>query len=278
MERPKLIGESLQRVPAGDSPDAAVDAGAQREADSPGSPPASGPRCLKCGCLWGATSSERLQPWCAFCAYQHGEEYKAAFRAHVLGNAPLFLARANVPVAFRECGLHNYQVHDANQRRAQDAVKGWAASAGQAGLYLYGPPGTGKTHLAAACLLELLARQWSGRYVSVAELLLEARESFGDRRVRPLSAILDRCTDIDALLLDDLCAEKSTEFAREVFLTIADRAYGRRRPVLIVTSNLDLAALERKLDERIADRLRGLCIAVKVGGGSHRRRVAGGRG
>ena len=119
-----------------------------------------------------------------------------------------------------------------------------------------------------------MASRRRGQYVSVHELILEARESFRGHGNRPLSSILNECSETGVLLLDDLCAEKTTEFAREVFLALVDRAYARRRPQLIVTSNLDLSAVGRKLDERIADRIRELCLMVKVGGVSYRRRVA----
>jgi len=267
--------ESQCRVSAGEPQEAKADVGKSdpslsleaggRDAS------ATGPRCPKCGGTWGVLSSEKLQPWCASCAYRHPVEYKAAFRTYALTHRPLFLARANVPPAFRKCGLENYHADDGNQRRALSAMRLWAAGDLRSGVYLYGPPGTGKTHLGVAALSELVARQWRGRYVAVSELLLEARESFRDRSNRPLSAILDQCTDTDVLLLDDLCAEKSTEFAREVFLTITDRAYRSRRPALIATSNLSLDALGRKLDRRISDRLCEICVAVTVGGGSYRR-------
>jgi DNA replication protein DnaC len=228
----------------------------------------SGNVCPKChGFRYG------VDPWCGRCAREFAEEYAAVYRAWIFERREHFLAGAGVPLAYLRCSLQNYETRMPEQTRALAAVKAWADIDSRIGLFLFGPPGTGKTHLAVAALLDLIARRRTGRYVSVSELLLEARESFRDRNGRPLSSILDCCTEIDSVLLDDLCAEKSTEFARETFLSIVDRAYGRQRPVLIVTSNLEIGALGRKLDERIADRIRELCIAVKVGGGSHRRRV-----
>ena len=236
-----------------------------------------GPICPKCGSPWGRLASEQFDAWCTQCAREHPEEYKPVFRAWVIEHRAQYLERAGVPLAFRCCGFDNFEARDGNQRRALNAVKAWAVN-GTLGLYLQGPPGTGKTHVGVAALLELIAQRRDGKYVAVHELLLKARESFRDRSNRALSVILDECTRTDALLLDDLGVEKTTEFAREVFLSIADRAYGRRRPVLIVTSNLELGALGRKIDERVGDRLRELCLLVRVGGVSYRRRIAAGRG
>jgi len=216
-----------------------------------------------------------LDAWCITCSREHAEEYKPVFRAHALKHRGIFLDRAGVPAAFRGCGLDNFVAQTRDQQRARDAVRTWAEAGCSAGLYLHGPVGTGKSHLAIAAMLEATAtRRLTAKYVAVHQFLLEARESFRERNTQPLSALLDRCTETGVLLLDDLCAEKSTEFARETFLTMVDRAYGRRRPLLLATSNLDLTDLGRRLDERVADRLREMCSIVKVGGSSYRGRIA----
>jgi len=233
------------------------------------------PTCGKCGGRWGSLTSERLDAWCITCSREHAEEYKPVFRAHVLKHRGIFLEMAGVPAAFRGCGLDNFADQTRDQQRARDAVRTWAEAGCSAGLYLHGPVGTGKSHLAIAAMLEATARRrLTARYIAVHQFLLEARESFRERNTQPLSALLDRCTETGVLLLDDLCAEKSTEFARETFLTMVDRAYGRRRPLLLATSNLDLSDLGCRLDGRIADRLREMCLIVNVGGSSYRRRIA----
>jgi DNA replication protein DnaC len=75
------------------------------------------------------------------------------------------------------------------------------------------------------------------------------------------------------LLLDDLGAEKSTDFVREMIGALIDRIY-RDDKLLIVTSNLDLNALAQKLDDRVADRLVEMCLAIKFTGGSYRHQIA----
>jgi len=225
-------------------------------------------KCAKCG-----GHRYGREQWCSECIQANAAEYAATYRAWVLENREQHLAAAGVQLAFRKCGLDNFEVRTPEHRRAVDAVKAWAAD-NSLGLYLYGPPGSGKTHLAVAALLDRLASRRRGLYVSVHELILEARESFRGQGNRSLSAILDECTETGVLLLDDLGVEKTTEFAREMFLTLVDRAYAQRRPQVIITSNIDLAAVGRKLDQRVSDRLIELCMIVKVGGVSHRRRIA----
>lgn len=233
------------------------------------------PRCAKCRNPWGSLESQQSSPWCTQCVEDYPDEFPSIFSTHVMKRRAFYLCRAGVPAKFQGCGLDNYLGDDSIRRRALEDVQAWSAGATGSGLFLSGPSGVGKTHLAVAALLELIARRKSARYLAVHELLVEARESYSDRAKRPLSAILNSCTETSAvLLLDDLAAEKSTEFARETFLTIVDRAYGKRWPILLVTSNFDLNAIGKRLDERIADRLRELCAVVKIAGLSYRRRLA----
>lgn len=222
--------------------------------------------CGKCGgYLYGR------EPWCMECARGNAAEYVPIYRAWIVENRDTHLAGAGVPPAFQSCSFDTFDVHLPEQRRAVEAVKQWADGDLRLGLFLHGPVGVGKTHLVVAALLELLARRFSVRYVTVRQLLLRCRESFV--RNEPMSQILDRYLGACVLMLDDL-SERSTEFSRETMELLIDRAYCDRRPRLVVTSNLDLAALGRRLDVRIPDRLRELCQVVKLAGVSHRRRIA----
>lgn len=77
--------------------------------------------------------------------------------------------------------------------------------------------------------------------------------------------IMERLSMYGVLLLDDLGAEKPSEFSRETLGLIVDRAYREESPV-IVTSNFDFKGLAERIDDRTADRLAELCQAVKLSG------------
>ncbi len=212
------------------------------------------------------------QPWCGSCAHEFRAEYAPIFKSWVLRNRARYLSAARVPPLFQLCGFDTFEVRSKDQERAVRSVTQWCAG-NSLGLFLHGTVGTGKTHVAVAALLEKLATRERCRFVAMRELILECRESF--RQDTLLSQIIDRLTDgPDFLLLDDLGAEKPSEFVREALELLIDRAYVKQRPRVIVTSNLDLDALSRSIGERVADRLRELCVVVRLGGGSHRRRIA----
>lgn len=121
------------------------------------------------------------------------------------------------------------------------------------GIFFSGSYGCGKTHLAVALCQELLldSRLLSVLFVYAVDLLYSIRKSFSSDGA---DSIIERYTSVDYLILDDLGAEKSTEWAIETLSLIIDRRDRNMLPT-IVTSNLSLADIEEKLSGRIASRL-----------------------
>jgi DNA replication protein DnaC len=135
---------------------------------------------------------------------------------------------------------------------------------------LCGKTGCGKTHLAVAMMRESIQSDkqvisvypWDnrggkrGRFVTVPELLLEIRQSYnqGDNETDTESGIIDKYSKCELLILDDLGAEKTTEWTESTLYLIIDRR-NRDRKWTIVTSNLSLPEIEQHLGARIASRL-----------------------
>lgn len=134
---------------------------------------------------------------------------------------------------------------DIATRRAHEYAKhpqGW--------LYIHGSYGAGKTHLAAAIAHRLAEKDMSVEYISGAELINEIRSAAG-KHVLP--ELLDKYTNADILLLDDMGVEElTTEFVHSQLWQIFDK---RMEKLMIVTSNLDLTELQSKVGGRIASRL-----------------------
>lgn len=136
-----------------------------------------------------------------------------------------------------------------------------------ADMVLTGAPGTGKTHLAAAILRELVREskirgKETARFVPVPELLAEIRASYRDDGPDERD-ILDKYSQLPYLVLDDLGAEKSTEWSITTLYLIIDRRYRDMRPT-VVTTNLTLDQIAKTLSERISSRLAsGKVIEIK---------------
>ena len=131
------------------------------------------------------------------------------------------------------------------------------------GLFIHGPVGTGKTHIAAALL-----RTRSGMGNTVPRLLLSLRKSFEDQETSE-AQIIDRYSRYSFLVLDDMGAEKSSEYSIQSLYLIIDQRYRDMLPT-IITSNLSLTELANKLDDRIASRIAGMCDVVKLTGKDRR--------
>lgn len=141
------------------------------------------------------------------------------------------------------------------------------------GLFLVGATGRKKS-----ASLSLLARDWMKRigskgakawqFVSFPEVCVSLQESWGDGGRGPME-IIDRLSRVPLLVLDDVGAEKTTDYVLQSAYLIFNRREQNEMPIY-GTSNLSLEEIGRKLDDRIASRIRGMCHVVAVGGDDQR--------
>jgi DNA replication protein DnaC len=132
-------------------------------------------------------------------------------------------------------------------------------------LFFFGPCGTGKTHLAVASI----RRHWRRgvEFVQPAQIFRRIRGQSGEDE----QGEIDRLASLYILAIDDLGAEKITEFSAQVLYDIIDRRLMNFRSGLVVTSNLTIAELAERLgDDRIPSRLAGACRVIEVSGNDQR--------
>ncbi|NTU71604.1 MAG: ATP-binding protein [Coriobacteriia bacterium] len=137
------------------------------------------------------------------------------------------------------------------------------------GLYVHGPVGVGKTHAAAGMMRRAVVDGYCCAWLSVGEWLAEIRTSFNGGAA-PLA-----CSDLayrDVLVLDDLGAEKPTEWVIASIFELVNAVYerGEDGPRLIVTSNLAPDDLSRRLGDRVASRIVELCEIRRMSGADRR--------
>ena len=140
-------------------------------------------------------------------------------------------------------------------------------------LTLTGGYGSGKTHL-----LEALGRRMleSGRYVRyeyVPLLLDNLRATYEEDAEVKFTERWAMYTRAQVLLLDDLGAEKTSEWAAEKLTALVAERY-RTGGRLVVATNLDFEQMSEKVGNRIADRLwdehTGKVHAVAISAPSYR--------
>lgn len=132
-----------------------------------------------------------------------------------------------------------------------------------ANLVLSGGAGTGKTHLAVCFAKAAVVRGQRVRFALWPELCLEFRSE--DLHGRKLQMI-DKLTNYDVLVLDDIGAEKATEFVVENLYMLVEKWWRRDKAGLILTTNLPIGKLGETYGDRVSSRLAGMSTLVDFEG------------
>ena len=127
------------------------------------------------------------------------------------------------------------------------------------GMWFFGSSGTGKTTLAMLISRTTLEAGRSVAIYSLPKLLSRIRQTY-DAEIgeQSYSDLFERLATVDLLHLDDLGAEKQTEWVLEQLYALINERYERQRS-LIVTSNYEDDELEKQLGTRIVSRLVDIC-------------------
>jgi len=183
-------------------------------------------------------------------------------------NPERWLKTADVPLKYLHASFESFKGGESIKEMCQTSIPK------RESIMLCGKTGCGKTHLAVAMLRYFItttqielplnsmweweAGRFSGdsgmRFLSVPELLLEIRASFAKDSETSEKAIIEKYADIALLILDDLGAEKTTEWVESTLYLVIDRR-NRWNKWTIITSNLTLEEIEQHLGARIASRL-----------------------
>lgn len=181
---------------------------------------------------------------------------------------------------FELCSFDTVTVTDANRRQLK-VCKRYAEKfdemlAKNQGLLLYGDVGTGKTHL-ACCVGNYLMERMTTVFATSLVKILQKAKSFRDADDE--ESYLSRMNFADLLILDDLGAERSTDYALEIVYNVIDGRYRCGKP-MIVTTNLTLPEMQDTTDiryKRIYDRIFEICYPLEFVGKSWRMREAASR-
>ena len=150
------------------------------------------------------------------------------------------------------------------------------------GVCLTGKAGVGKT--AALCLLvrdwliesakksnsPVWGNHYSWRFISFPEFIMEVQDSFR-RRDGEQSAfdMLKSIAETKHLIIDDLGAEKPTEYVRQATYYIINHREMHMLPTFI-TTNFSMDHLDQNLDSRISSRIAGMCEIIRFEGKDRR--------
>lgn len=150
-------------------------------------------------------------------------------------------------------------------------------------LLLTGSVGTGKTHKLLEILMADLIQthHWSifgeyktaistknvlKRFYTVTDVLRQIKAEF-DQPNAPV--IIEQLINTPVLYLDDLGAEKASEWVKEQLYNVINERYNWLRPVVIST-NLTVKEIATNYSDRLASRLMEMCSIQKFAGEDRR--------
>lgn len=176
---------------------------------------------------------------------------------------------------FRTQTFASYRTTKNNARPLQLCkryVEGWPEMLEKnQGLLFYGGVGTGKT-FSAACIANALLEKRVPVVMTSFVKLLESMQGFKEDGEK----LIAQLNKAKLLIIDDLGAERGTDFALEKVYDIIDSRYRAKLPMLL-TTNLELGMMQEATDirySRIYDRIFEVCYPVQFVGQSFRKTEA----
>lgn len=136
------------------------------------------------------------------------------------------------------------------------------------GLLLFGTVGTGKTYYAACIANSLIDKGYSVLMTNFARLTNKIQGMYEGKQ-----EYIDSLNDFDLLIIDDLGAERKSEYMQEMVFNIIDSRYRSGLP-MIITTNLTADEIKKPQEvsfKRIYDRILERCIPIEISGASRRR-------
>jgi len=150
------------------------------------------------------------------------------------------------------------------------------------GLLLIGETGCGKTHLAVAALREIIGKGFEGLFCNYQELLNDIKAGYDPTSNTSSREAYEKALDAEVLLLDDLGANRTTDWVEDTVNSIVTYRCDNRKPLLATTnmpdpdagsaviqrSALDRPEYRRTLAEQIGARARSrlfeMCTVVRM--------------
>lgn len=208
---------------------------------------------------------ETIVPCMCDCENEKWEQMREAEREKSEEMKSRRLRSIGIRASLRDATFQNAdpEVNQSVMNMARRYVEKWDQMRKEGiGFLFSGQPGNGKTY-AAACIANALVDKCVPVMMTSFPLILEALAGLnrGDDR----NGFLRSLDGYELLVIDDLGAERRTEYGLEIVFSVIDRRYVSGKPMLL-TTNLTKEQMEAETDialRRIYDRVLEMCIPVQ---------------
>jgi DNA replication protein DnaC len=225
-----------------------------------------------------------------------GERYAQPCECRLQVRASRLLKRAAIPRRYEHCTLDTFEpgYGQADQSlaaaylMARQFVTGYPVTTEGRGLLLTGSVGVGKTHLAVGIVQALIVEKGvHALFCDYRELLKRIQESYNPQVASTELQILTPIFEAEVLILDELGAQKPTDWVWDTVALILNTRYNDKRTTLITTNypnapaalarSADKVIREETLGDRIGERMRSrlaeMCVEVEMRGNDLRQSV-----
>ena len=137
------------------------------------------------------------------------------------------------------------------------------------GLLFYGNTGNGKTFTAACIANALIDMKVPVLMTSFSKIIKQITGMRAEDKIEYINSI----NRYDLLILDDLGAERESQYALEIVYDVVDSRYKSGKP-MIITTNLTMAEMKNPISmdyQRIYDRILEMCMQIHFDGESRRK-------
>lgn len=219
---------------------------------------------------WLGSGSDKVLPTACECSMAERRSFEERMKAEERERALDKMRRAGFPDA--EMRKWTFDADDGGSERIMDVARRYVENFATmrengSGLLVYGDVGCGKSFLAACIANELIDRGTPCMMTNFSRIVNQLQESFDGRQ-----RYIDGLNGFDLLVVDDLAAERDTDYMWEQIQMVVDARYRSGLP-LIVTTNLTAAELSDNSDirkRRVFSRLKEMCIPLRMTGDDRR--------